>query len=69
MYKEILTKITSGQRLDENEIFDLIAAINHDEITDVQIAGFQVGLYMKGTSTEELSAFACLLYTSPSPRD
>lgn len=58
MYKEILTKITSGQRLDENEIFDLIAAINHDEITDVQIAGFQVGLYMKGTSTEELSAFA-----------
>ncbi len=58
MYKEILTKITSGQKLTEAEIFDLIAAINHNEITDVQIAGFQVGLLMKGTSLEKLSAFA-----------
>lgn len=58
MYKEILTKITSGQKLTEAEIFELITAINHDEITDVQIAGFQVGLLMKGTSLEELSAFA-----------
>ena len=58
MYKEILTKVTSGQKLTENEIFDLIAAINRDEITDVQIAGFQVGLLMKGTSLEELAAFA-----------
>lgn len=58
MYKKILTKITSGQKLTEAEIFDLIAAINRDEITDVQIAGFQVGLLMKGTSLEELSAFA-----------
>lgn len=58
MYKKILTKITSGQKLTEAEIFDLMAAINRDEITDVQIAGFQVGLLMKGTSLEELSAFA-----------
>ncbi len=58
MYKEVLTKITSGQKLSEQEIFDLIAAINRDEITDVQIAGFQVGLLMKGTSLEELAAFA-----------
>ena len=58
MYKEILTKITGGQKLSEKEIFDLIAAINKDEITDVQIAGFQVGLLMKGTSLEELAAFA-----------
>ena len=58
MYKEVLTKITSGQKLDEEEIFDLIAAIKRDEITDVQIAGFQVGLLMKGTSLEELAAFA-----------
>ena len=58
MYKEILTKITTGQKLSEQEIFDLIAAINKDEITDVQIAGFQVGLLMKGTSLEELAAFA-----------
>ena len=58
MYREILTKITTGQKLTETEIFDLIAAINRDEISDVQIAGFQVGLLMKGTSLEELSAFA-----------
>ncbi len=58
MYKEVLTKITSGQKLSEQEIFELIAAINKDEITDVQIAGFQVGLLMKGTSLEELAAFA-----------
>lgn len=58
MYKEILTKVTSGQKLSEAEIFDLIAAIKRDEITDVQIAGFQVGLLMKGTSLEELAAFA-----------
>ena len=58
MYKEVLTKVTSGQKLDEEEIFDLIAAIKRDEITDVQIAGFQVGLLMKGTSLEELAAFA-----------
>ena len=58
MYKEILTKITGGQKLSEQEIFELIAAINKDEITDVQIAGFQVGLLMKGTSLEELAAFA-----------
>ena len=58
MYKEILTKVTAGQKLTEKEIFDLIAAINRDEITDVQIAGFQVGLLMKGTSLEELAAFA-----------
>ena len=58
MYKEVLTKITTGQKLSEEEIFQLIAAINKDEITDVQIAGFQVGLLMKGTSLEELAAFA-----------
>ncbi len=58
MYKKVLTKITTNQKLTEEEIFDLIAAINNNEITDVQIAGFQVGLLMKGTSLEELSAFA-----------
>ena len=58
MYQQVLTKITAGQGLEEEEIFDFISAINRDEISDVQIAGFQVGLYMKGTSVQELSAFA-----------
>lgn len=58
MYKQIMTKITTGQKLTEEEIFSLISAINQGEVSDVQIAGFQVGLLMKGTSLEELSAFA-----------
>lgn len=58
MYKQIMTKITTGQKLTEEEIFSLIAAINRSQISDVQIAGFQVGLLMKGTSLDELSAFA-----------
>ena len=58
MYKKIMTKITTGQKLTEEEIFALIAAINQGEVSNVQIAGFQVGLLMKGTGLEELSAFA-----------
>lgn len=58
MYKEILSKITGGEKLDEKEIFEVIAAIKNDEISDVQIAGFQVGLLMKGTDLKELAAFA-----------
>ena len=65
MYKKVLTKITTNQKLTEEEIFDLVAAINNNEITDVQIAGFQVGLLMKGTSSPhsqrpcEPTAFRC----------
>jgi anthranilate phosphoribosyltransferase len=36
----------------------LVTAINNDEISDVQIAGFQVALLMKGASLPELAAFA-----------
>lgn len=58
MYKEIITKVTTHQELDEKEIFDLIGAIRKDEITDVQIAGFQVALLMKGASLQEIAAIA-----------
>ena len=58
MYKQIMTKITTSQKLTGEEIFSLISAINQGKVSDVQIAGFQVGLLMKGTSLEELSAFA-----------
>ncbi|MBQ9881672.1 MAG: anthranilate phosphoribosyltransferase [Synergistes sp.] len=58
MYKEILSKITGGEKLSEKEIFEVIAAIKNDEISEVQIAGFQVGLLMKGTDLKELAAFA-----------
>lgn len=58
MYKDIMTKITTGQELSEQEIFELIGAINNNEVTDVQIAGFQVALLMKGASLAEIAAIA-----------
>ncbi len=58
MYKDILSKVTSGVKLTEDEIFEVIAAIKRDEVSDVQIAGFQVALLMKGTELDELAAFA-----------
>lgn len=58
MYKEIITKVTTRQELSEEEIFALIHAIRYDEISDVQIAGFQVALLMKGASLEEIAAIA-----------
>ena len=58
MYKDIMTKVTNGQELSEQEIFELISAINNDEVSDVQIAGFQVGLLMKGASLAEIASIA-----------
>ena len=58
MYKQVLTRVTAGQKLSKEEIFQLVAAIRQDQVSDVQIAGFQVALLMKGTSLEELAAFA-----------
>jgi len=58
MYKSILSKTTSHQELSEQEVFDLIKAIKNDEISDAQIAGFQVALLMKGASLEEIAYIA-----------
>jgi anthranilate phosphoribosyltransferase len=55
MYKEILAKITAKEELTESEIFELIAAIKNGEVSDVQIAGFQVALLMKGASLKEIA--------------
>lgn len=43
-----MAKITARQELTGQEIFALISAINNDEVSDIQIAGFQVALLMKG---------------------
>jgi anthranilate phosphoribosyltransferase len=40
------------------EIQELIAQIKNGQISDVQIAGFQVALLMKGATKEELASFA-----------
>ena len=58
MYKDILAKVTNKEQLTAEEISEFISAVANDEVTDVQIAGFQVGLLMKGTSVDELAAFA-----------
>lgn len=58
MYKDILAKVTNKETLTPEEISEFITAVANDEVTDVQIAGFQVGLLMKGTNVEELAAFA-----------
>ena len=58
MYKDVLAKLTTLQELNGEEICELITAINNDQVSDVQIAGFQVALLMKGASLNELAAFA-----------
>ena len=58
MYKNVLAKLTNQRELDEQEISKLISAINNDEVSDVQIAGFQVALLMKGASLKEVVSFA-----------
>ena len=58
MYKDILGKITAKQELTEAEISGLISAINAGDVSDVQIAGFQVALLMKGASLKEIAYIA-----------
>lgn len=58
MYKDIMSKITKNEELSEQEISQLITAINNDQVSDVQIAGFQVALLMKGASLNEIAAIA-----------
>ena len=58
MYKEVLSKVTLGQELTDKDISTFITAINADEVSDTQIAGFQVALLMKGATKEELAHFA-----------
>jgi anthranilate phosphoribosyltransferase len=55
---EILLKLNSGQSLKEDEAYGAIVAINRDEMTDIQIMGFQVALLMKGPTLTEISSIA-----------
>jgi len=58
MYKEVLSKVTNHKEMTGQEISQLIAAINSGDVSDVQIAGFQVALLMKGATQDELAHFA-----------
>ena len=57
-FKDVINKITTHQELSENEIMELITAIDKDEVSDVQIAGFQVALLMKGATLKEIAYIA-----------
>ncbi|MDR3203102.1 MAG: anthranilate phosphoribosyltransferase [Bifidobacteriaceae bacterium] len=58
MYKDVLGKVTTHQELTEQDVSELIAAINGGDVNDVQIAGFQVALLMKGASLPEIAYIA-----------
>lgn len=58
MIKNVLQKLTDRKDLTAEEAYSLIVAIKNDELSDVQIAGFQVALLMKGPTLTEISAIA-----------
>ena len=56
--KTVIKKLTSGYDLTQQEAYDVVSAIAADELTDVQIAGFQVALKMKGPTVTEIAGLA-----------
>lgn len=58
MIQDVLRKLTARQDLTADEAYSLILAIKNDELSDVQIAGFQVALLMKGPTLTEITAIA-----------
>jgi anthranilate phosphoribosyltransferase len=56
--KPILGKLTESFDLEKTEIYDVIDAINAGQLSDVQIAGFLVGLLCKGPSIKEVAYIA-----------
>lgn len=58
MYRDILQKLTNRQDMTQEEVTEIISAINNDELTEGQISGFLVALVMKGTSLDETAYIA-----------
>ena len=54
----ILAKLSDSFNLDRAELFSVVNAIAAGELSDVQIAGFLVGLTNKGPTTSEVAAIA-----------
>ena len=55
---EVLQKLNVGQELSAQEAYDMITAIHHNQLSDIQIMRFQVALLMKGPTLIEISAIA-----------
>lgn len=58
MYKTILNKLTNRENMTEEDVSQIISAINNDELTEGQISGFLVAMVMKGTSLSETAYIA-----------
>jgi anthranilate phosphoribosyltransferase len=58
MIRNVLRKLTASKDLTAEEAYSLIVAIKNDELSEVQIAGFQVALLMKGPTLTEITAIA-----------
>ena len=56
--RPILSKLTENFDLDRSEIYGVIDAIHAGQLSDVQIAGFLVGLLSKGPSIKEVAYIA-----------
>ncbi len=58
MFKESLGRLTRGEDLGSADVVEFVENMRDDVITDVQIAGFLVGLVMKGPTVDEVAAIA-----------
>ena len=58
MFKESLGKLTRGEDLGSADVIEFVENMRDDMIDDVQIAGFLVGLVMKGPTVDEVAAIA-----------
>jgi len=58
MFRDHLSKIISGQNLEQTEMAAMISAIFSGEITDAQIGAFMAALATKGETYEELAGAA-----------
>jgi anthranilate phosphoribosyltransferase len=56
--KRVMRKLTSTEELTEEEIREVILGIRDEQISSVQIGGFQVALLMKGQTVAEIAAIA-----------
>jgi anthranilate phosphoribosyltransferase len=56
--KELLQKLTIRQDLTQEELDYVVFAMKENKLSDVQIAGFLMGLLMKGPTTAEVTAIA-----------
>ena len=55
--KELLEKLSTRINLEENEAYDTMLSIMNGNMTPSQIAGFLMGLKMKGETINEISGF------------